>query len=258
MTSITAESDTFKFLFCMDVDNPSVSRLSEKFVPKHPLLDAIIVCGPFVHETMSTREEIAVAESDMSSLVAQLENIVCRVMYLPAETDPTNALSHQLHLTPNSVNIHARELHLASGLRLFGFTEKSSGLDSQEVVEDDDDEVAADITLQSGTSISIIQEILDASTPVKSFGIFALSCKYSHTLNQFLFHIPESLKAAGIRMCVIATENEDSSRLPSKLGDLVIVGLKSLRHTSQYVIVDLQRSKETGLWSVVAQEEHRL
>lgn len=257
MEFIQTEPDSYRFLFCKDVDSQSVSRLTEKYVPNDPIFDAIVVLGPFIHEAMTTREEIAVGEGDMSSLIAQFENIVCRVVYLPSETDPTNSLLHQLHLTPNSVNIHARELHLATGLRILGFTEKSSGLENQEHVEDDEDEDnTADITLQSGTSTTLIKEILEAATPVQSFGIFALSCKYSHTLNQFLFHMPEDLKSSGIKLCLIATEGDEASRLPSKFGGLSIVGLKSLRDGGHYVVVDLQRNNESGVWSVVKQEAH--
>lgn len=105
-----------------DVDINSASLFAEKYVPQTPQFDAIVVAGPFASSSSSssssslTLEQIAVAQGDMASIIAQLENVVCRVIYLPAEEDPPATLLKQLHLTPNSVNIYARRMNLRGNL----------------------------------------------------------------------------------------------------------------------------------------------
>lgn len=55
-------------------------------------------------------------EGDMTSAIALLENIVCRVCYVPGHSDPegTRRSSEEAHprLTPNSVNVHERMLQV--------------------------------------------------------------------------------------------------------------------------------------------------
>jgi hypothetical protein len=68
-----------RILVVCDTDVNSAIRLAEHFIPKQPQFDCCIACGPFIQSDMLTREDVAVAEGDMASCIAQLENIVCRV-----------------------------------------------------------------------------------------------------------------------------------------------------------------------------------
>ncbi|RYG61079.1 hypothetical protein EON64_18840 [archaeon] len=54
----------------------------------------------------------------MASLLGHFENICCRVMYLPAESDPLVVIAEQTNLTANSVNINSRTLQLSNDLRI--------------------------------------------------------------------------------------------------------------------------------------------
>ena len=68
-----------RILVVSDTDVNSAIRLAEYFVPKQPQFDCCLVFGPFTQSNIVTREDGAIAEGDMASCIAQLENIVCRV-----------------------------------------------------------------------------------------------------------------------------------------------------------------------------------
>jgi hypothetical protein len=249
----------------------------------------------------------------MSSMIAALELIQCRVVYLPTEMDPIYSYQEQLYLTPNSVNLHARRISLFPNLFLSGFTETpvaimgSSQLSNmpksfhEEIMlqklptemitnESDNDEIDG-VEVSSGmSSIKIIEEIINhhSSTSATtqslyvdpndqinsnitstskiskkniSQGIFILNYKYTHTLNHFLFHMPEKLEQAGINVCIAVSaipppssshNNDDKNQeknqgtttsinsslhLPKKFGSLNIVTPVSLKLQKQYIIL---------------------
>ncbi len=241
-----------RILLCRDIDSTSSTLMAEKFVPQSPIFDAVILCGPFIHEPCVSDEARSIAEGDIASLIAQFENIVCRVIYLPSSTDPASCLIDQLHLTPNSVALHARQLNLAKDLFIMGFTENDD-LNSASPIpksvdrSDESDEELEGVTVNSGTSSSMIEDMVLSvgSTEACSdrpTGIFALNYRNSHTLNHMLFNMPMALSASCIELCIVSSDSEECSRLPSKLGKLSIAALKSLRIGGYYTIVELQRS----------------
>lgn len=200
-----------RLLLCSDVDIVSAARLSEKFVPMAPQFDGVILVGPFIHTPLASDEDRAVALGDMASIIAQFENIVCRVIYLPTEADPPNALVEQMHLTPNSVGIHGRKLHLTKELYISAFTEKGEELiehqtNVRSMKEEDIEEGEYDldsVEVSSGISISIIHELLQGKPIVDTpstattatvlppannteVGMFVLHYHHAHTLNNFL------------------------------------------------------------------------
>jgi hypothetical protein len=193
-------------LVLYDISIQKASQLAEKFVSLTPKFDLILIIGPFNDgKKLTSAEDFAVAEGDMASSIAQLENITCRVAYLPGESDPPNTLIDQLHLTPNSVNLYSRRLPLRAGLYISGFTETGNNLDTRGVPDDFDrseesDEELEDVEVKSGaSSIKVMKEILsvgiDMETVSDNSGIFLFSYKFIHTLNHFLFHMGEYLVA---------------------------------------------------------------
>lgn len=285
---------SMKILIVADVDIASASILSERFVPHDPIFDFILACGPF-HSSASpsaavataaattatnSTEQNAVIEGDIATAIAHLENMVCRVIYLPAESDPPATLHSQLHLTPNSVNIYARQMLLRDNLYVSGFTEKSDDLVTAGLPHDDDrspdsDDELEGVEIKSSTSsISIINEIItntlkengdesssstDSSTGSSaSDGIFILNYKYTHTLSHFLFHMPELLQRAGLMLCIVPTLSEESQRLPASFGSMTIVVPKSLRYGGHYCIVNLQLQDDSNRWMVDSVENHTL
>jgi hypothetical protein len=249
-----------------DVDGPSSARIAEAFVPNEPMFDAILLAGPLLHQDVQSEEDKAVSLGDISSIFAQLENIVCRVLYLPSEYDPAEILAEQLHLTPNSVNIHGRQIALTETLHLMGFSEKGEKIapvkhdhDDRDRSAESDDEME-NVQLSSANSVSIITEMLAnsraASQPVQpspnptlSSGIFMLNYRYSHTLNQLLFHMGESLDGAGVRLCVLCSADcPETDRLPPKFGNFHIAAPKSLRQTGGYTVVDIAFNEATAAW----------
>ncbi len=256
-----------RILVCKDVDGQSASKIAEKFVPLSPIFDAVILCGPFVHELCDTAEQCAVAEADISSIIAQFENIVCRVMYLPADGEVGDS-NDQPHLTPNSVCIDGRQLQLLDNLFVMGMVERSKSVSKGPLPADVDrsaesDEETENVAVESGLSVSVIKEMLDiasdqASVSSGSSGMFALSYKYSHTLNQLLFHMTASLEAAGINLCIISSDQEEATRLPTKFGGLWLAAAKSLRVGGHYMVVEMERDSATRRWSPSSINTHNL
>ena len=107
---------------------------------------------------------MAAVKADIAAIIAQLETVVCRVGYLASDRDPTEVLTEQLHLTPNSVNIHARCLPLARGLYVCGFAETRGNLQNQDaasVTQTDEDPVEGLLVSSSVSSVQIISELLE-------------------------------------------------------------------------------------------------
>jgi hypothetical protein len=275
MDGFLRQPDRLRFLVCSDVDIISAGKLSEKFVPQPPYYDGIIAVGPFYQDEIEKKEDEAVALGDIASVIAQLENIVCRVIYLPTEKDPVPMIVSQMNLTPNSIGIHGRRLNLTPELFIMGFTEKSElGQGTGPIVpENPSYEDIENVELVSGVSVGVIKEMLDKRTedgaeePKKGdqsdetkndTGIFVLNYRYAHTLNQFLFHMTDDLDQAGIDLVVIAspTTSSELTRLPKKFGRLSIVAPKSLRR-GFYSTVELARN-EAGAWSTALIEHHQL
>lgn len=272
MNNFLASPTSIRLLVCSDVDIISAARLSEKFVPMPPQFDGVILIGPFVQNPLNTEEDRAVALGDMASIVAQFENIVCRVIYLPSESDPPNTLIEQMHLTPNSVGIHGRQLYLTKDLYISAFTEKGEELVEHQtnvrpMKDEDVDEYDIDsVEVTSGISISIIQQLLqgttasEKNTPVtkdKDVGLFVLNYHFAHTLNHFLFHLNDELDAAGVDLCIItSTKDNSASRLPKKFGRLHIAVPQSLRVGGHYTVIDL--AFVNNRWSTQQVESYQL
>ena len=323
-----------RLLVVADVDVASASLIAEHFVPQSPRFDAIVIMGPFTHEEAKTEEELVISKGEMGAVIAQFENIVCRVIYLGSERDPVSTLAEQLHLTPNSVNVHARHLPLAEGLFMIGFAETDENLVTSPLPPDVDrspesDDELEGVQVQAGvSSIAAIQGLLqsaatdDASAggsaghksifqraaaaaattttttaaaaaspaeapssappasddagsaaprgagpdtssgdpaPAARLGLFAFNYKYAHTLNHFLFHMPETLAAASVKLCLLppSAETGEPARLPKTFGSLSIAALGSLRQRGCYSVVELARG-EGGAWAPQAIELHAL
>lgn len=262
-----------RVLICSDIDGPSATRLTDRFVTSDPEFDAIILAGPLAHNDTrpESKEEIAVHKADIVSIIAQFENLVCRVLYLPSENDPTDIRMEQQHLTPNSVNIHGRQIYLTSTLRLLGFSECSEELTHGKIPRSVDrsaesDDELENVSVASGQSGSIIQEMLRNSSSAESgnevstediaTGIFALNYRYAHTLNQLLFHMSADLDKAKVGLCVITSAQcPETERLPAKFGKLHIAAAKSLRRGGHYTVVDIEYNAESQLWDNISIEQ---
>lgn len=285
MECIDKQLGTLSILTCADIDADAAYKIAEKFVKEKPKFDLIILFGPFLHKGINSQEEIVTAEGDIASIIAQFENIVCRVCYLPAGQDPPNTLIEQLHLTPNSINIHARRLNLTKELFLTGFTEKgdstATGKMPRSVEGDRDrssesDDELEQVEVNSALSVEIIKEILNggeersseqlqavaSEAESVSSGIFALNYKFSHTLNQFLFHMPDQLEENGINLAIISSSSNrnEITRLPKKFGNLSIAALSSLREGS-YTTIEMESSQNNSGsldWKTTKIETHEL
>ena len=285
-----------------------------QYVPKGPKFDMIVLCGPFTQMDCDSPEDLVVAQAKIADVIAQLENVVCRVCYLASNREPTKVVRDQLHLTPKSVNIHNRALPLANGFFVAGFAETEGNLvpvaseDKGPAAalaggEDSDGEVEG-LGVETTNSTQIIDEMLNKmcnpaniyAVPVagednnqiaetvfaaggapksskadegdfdeellkmQHLGIFALNYKFSHTLNHFLFHTPEKLAAAGVKLAIIAqpVDLPNPVNLPAKLGALNIVNPGSLRVNGDYSVVTINWSEGNGAWEIKSNEKYKL
>jgi hypothetical protein len=297
---------SLRFLVISDVDIPSAHLLAEKFVPDMPQFDCILCLGPFdptneaspvshhhhhnitphhgsksagasTHSSSSsssstTKENAAIVLSEMSSILASLENIVCRVVYLTTEEDSPSALMEQLHLTPNSVNIYARRMTLMSGLFVSGYTEISDNLMSSDSDHDHAEDAGSFSSVGSrtfGAAELDIDDILEVgSEKMKAAvdlmvehssearagilnsnrGVFMLNYAHAHTLNQFIFHKRELLKKSGVTMCIVPRKCGIQC-IPSKIDELHIIVPPSLKKERKYVVVDL-KCDSNSVWQL--------
>ena len=249
-------------LVVYDADNAAASQLAEKFVSGRPKFDLVVVIGPFTSNNDSSKSvDQSCAEGDMASTLAQLENITCRVVYLSADSDPPDAMAGQLNLTPNSVNIYARHLVLRENLFVTGFTETNSDLKTSNLPDDPDRSAESDdeldgVEINSSTSaVTIIQEIIDGSIKQgtdsqsgnnKASGIFVLNYKYIHTLNNVLFHMTDVLVSSGLVNLIIPHVTDEALRLPTKLGNLSLILVKSLRNGGNYTTISMEKVTVDG------------
>lgn len=158
-------------------------------------------------------------------------------------------------------------MKLVDNLLVYGFTEKSEDLlgsrlpDDVDRSPDSDDELdGVQVKSSSATSIEIIKDLLcstssDVTPTTESNGIFMFDYKFTHTLSHFLFHMVEGLEGAGVNLCVIPPNGEDSKRLPKKLGNLHILVPPSLRVEGGYCTVEMARD---GAKWVVQSITHQL
>lgn len=261
-----------RLLVVKDLDIGSVSRLAEHFVHQPPQFTACVACGPLTAVADETPEGVALALGAMASTIAQLENIVCRVIYLPSASDPTEALFKELHLTPNSVNIHARWLTLVPGLAIGGYTEKSQleRKDSDDGDESDEEEESkGKAYIEASNSSDVVKELLmnaplppDASPQCPHHSILLLNTSYAHTLNQVLFHSQSEMGHASVSTCICPSmENRDSSATGAKkkIKELDLIGPMSLKDGNNYLVLEYTCSDVDGFpdnkqWHLSASE----
>ncbi|CAM9920166.1 unnamed protein product, partial [Choristocarpus tenellus] len=81
-----------RVLLLADVDMDSAGRLTAWALRGWKVFDMCVVCGDFIPRdvgwTSSTEEELIAEEGQISATLAQLENIVSRVVYVPGPWDP--------------------------------------------------------------------------------------------------------------------------------------------------------------------------
>lgn len=283
MSFFESAPDEISLLVCYDVDGASASRIADLFVKTSVSYDGIILCGPMTHSVLKSQEDQVVASGDMASIIAQLENIVCRVVYLPSATDPIDTCLEQMHLTPNSVNIAARRVDLAKGLFITGFSEHILDMNSEPSVpakggSADTDGDLEDVSLKASSCMSVIKTLVQTRASAKisnsstangnsrsssdsrngevlnnkeETGIFAFNYKYSHSLNELLFYQLDELYASGVQLCIIVScdvSNSETMIPPTKLGNMPLLSPKSLRNGGHYSTVKLKFDSATSRW----------
>lgn len=166
-------------------NNEDSSSLSEDEKNLLGRVDLCIACGPFCreddlqqyyqgrqqrrhrqriahrqnHHPRRSREETAALEGLVTAALSQLESIVCRVLFIPGQSDPITTISSstsrlaytkERRLTPNSRNIHQQWMPICPGLGVGGLLyfdwhrsmqqhQRMPSLDDADQDEDDDE-----------------------------------------------------------------------------------------------------------------------
>jgi len=232
MSAALSLPPSLRLLLVCDCDIVNCSKLAGLLVRDKSQIDMIIAMGPFTNKEASSSEEAAMAEGDIASIIAQLENIACRVVYLPSESDPAAIFQAGIHLTPNAVNIHGRRLPLTQDLAIMGFAENASDMRLVDLPHDDDRSPESDDELEGvkvnvsnsiGVIRSMLQRSLDEATgPLGTGGIFALNYKFASTLNSVLFHIPEVRALPYLKEIIVRGGSDLPAYLPMPTPTLTI------------------------------------
>lgn len=243
------ETEKIRLLVVSDVNMISSTQLVEQIIQNLHAFDLCVVCGPFGCDDITSPENVAAAQGDMASILAQLENVVCRVVYLPGDTDPICTMVNQLHLTPNSVNIHGRSMQVLQDLYVAGFCEKSNNICDFESIDDDEMD---SVQVQSSTSVDAIKEVLLDSN--QTSGIFILNYKFLHTLNHFLFFTNEALHQSGVSLIIIPSKIIGNINLTNHFQTITIIQPKRLVD-GYYCVVELDKdvapeNKSSRKWNV--------
>lgn len=258
-------TDELEILLCQDADLQSAVQLSEQLTRGGKRYDLVVLCGPFTAELDRIphgSEEEAVRVADISSIIAQFENVVCRVVYLPSDHEPAKVRSDkQLHLTPNSININRSLLPLCDNLFVTGFLEEETMLDESSLPDDfdrskDSDDELEGVVLQVSSSVSMIETLMDsiASHAENCFKVFVLDFRFTSTVSQLLYHMPQHLDTTPL--CIIAQREGEGETLnfPSKIGsNTCIVSPKSLRRLGFYY--DIRMEKGDSGWFTARVDE---
>lgn len=261
-------TSTMRILLCHDVDLQSAVQVSELIVTtRKTAFDLVLISGPFTAETNTipySPEEEAVRIADISSIIAQLENIVCRVLYLPSEFEPLKIRSDQQYfLTPNSHNINTNYLRLNDSMGVLGILEEEDMLTPAKLPYDfdrtkDSDDELEDVVVRASPAATILEKLLTTAaqeTDVKS-KLLLFNYKFPSTLNQLLFHMPDLIK--DIVLCVIIQAEGSDINLPAKIGNnMLLLSPKSMRREGLYYEIQLELNG-SGAWNVVETNEMRL
>ena len=235
-------------------------HLSDHLIQQGRQFDLVVLCGPFtsvLNRIPISAEEEAVRVADISSIIAQFENVVCRVVFLPSDYDPSKLRSDkQLFLTPNSMGINQSMLPLTPSLCIIGFLEDESMLSHESTLpydfdrsQESDDELEG-IVIRSSSSVPAIQHLLEnvkAAQPSPMSKIFVLNYKFAASLNQFLFHMPHLTE--DVVLCLLPQVVESSLNVPLRHGPrTVLLSPKSLRTGGYHY--ELVLTENSSVWQV--------
>ena len=98
MEELYPPAKDLKVLVLADVDLTSSGKFVEKYIPLGPKFDMIVLCGPLTHMDCDSPEELVVAQARIADVIAQLENVVCRVCYLGS--------NNEVCIVYNTLHIH--------------------------------------------------------------------------------------------------------------------------------------------------------
>ena len=231
-------------------------------------IDLCLACGPFVRKSGALNEnlndasdstencdmplELDIAnEGVMSCVLAQLENIVCRLLYVPCKTyDSLRTHSdyesnEAPNLTPNSRNVNNIMLPTLYGLGVSGIADYSSNdmslrRDQKAVLEKFKNNLGAASSYHERSRQVIIlsthsYDIIEEENHHRD--------KYTEIVNGFL-------SSKELQSKVMLYVNRAQQQNYSSRGEIGILSPGSLRSRGEFALVDLRPSNLGQLWNI--------
>lgn len=243
-----------KGLFAGDISISKAMILADKCVRSGPMYDFIISGGKFLSSKFTGRkmEESAIIKADFSTALAQLENIVCRVLYQSDPSGPHDMMSNECHLTPSSLNVYARCVPLLPNLKVMAF-----GSTTQKCVEEgQDNDISSGTLLQEDALQIFIANVEDILVNMIADREPGVSPEHSHVIllldfdapfvDELLFILAGQIKEAGIKMLIVSGDIEYSCGT-NTVRDVTILPLASLAD-DQFNSVEFTQHCEDGPW----------
>lgn len=259
-----------RILIVYDLTIQGAAALAEHFVSKEIRVDLILMLGPLIdsrdYSEPKNRDQWAKNASrlgDISSTIALLENIVCRVVYLPTEIDIL-VKDKEHHMTPNALNVHDRVLQLHKGLFVCGIIDNEGIIQGFEEDDPNEEHVNAEL---SDDKLRILRSFVQQQTSLHSHNmgdecstmLMLYKYTYASSLNHVLFHSSALLHASNVRCMVITPMEQDkeSEAVPiapialppaQTIDGVVVIAPPSFSQTQEYLMLDLDQERDGFLY----------
>ena len=232
-------------------------------------IDLCLACGPFIHNEscddkspsngnsfrkLSDKKKNRTLEQDianegiMTCALSQLENIVCRLAYVPCKTnDPKRTAEDtfyddHLRLTPNSRNIHNHLLPVIYGLGVAGIADYHQviAIDELEHRAREHQRIKQCELLERLVGQAVCHDgrprqsiIVSTHTYEASFGG---GCNFSKDIGKLL---DSSLFQKRVMLYICRASNEQSQQFVFKNGNINVLNPGSLRLRGEFALVDV-------------------
>jgi hypothetical protein len=240
--------DTIRVLVAYDLDLPSSARLVESCITGTDSWDLCCALGPFTRQQEGRPPPAPEARvGEMTAILAQLENIVCRLIYVPAWGDPimracAAAWREKIQaprLTTSSKCLHGQRIGLLPGLAAAGFAMEEGSDMSVDALDSSEEEWES----LARTVVSALCTSTDSMILITPPGSGERGKSW----------MPDLESLAPYRENAILHLFADGTDEPRRCDSRLLLPLRSLRGCGSFYTVVLKRQKEK--WEVDAARE---
>ena len=239
-------------------------------------IELCMACGPFVHDHIRSNERDEGGDSSktvkqmnqtleqdignegfMTCVLSQLENIVCRLVYVPCKTcDPRRTTEDglngdHLRLTPNSRNVYNRILPMLYGLGVAGLSgrqENDNSGKSNEKRKRQYEMLEGIIGNASCHDGRPRQAIVISTHPNGYDGEVSALSSFDNLLGTSFFQ-------NNVILYVCSAKSEDCKQFSYNNGNVIVLNPGSLRLRGEFAIVDVRFDRQQTSCSANMQEQ---